>query len=117
MDNGFISAGGGAFENLDALRRVAEVIHGAQAFVLALIKQDRPAMVINAGSKHGITYPPGNPAYNVTKAGVRSLTESLACELRELNVCPVSAHLLIPGFTYTGMTSGLYRKTPNRVDT
>ncbi|MGB0996791.1 MAG: SDR family NAD(P)-dependent oxidoreductase [Pseudomonadales bacterium] len=108
MNNAGISAGGGTFENLDGWRRVMEVnlwgvIHGAQAFVPALIKQDRPAMVINTGSKQGITNPPGNPAYNVTKAGVRSLTESLAHELRELNDCPVSAHLLIPGFTYTGM--------------
>ncbi|MEC7251647.1 MAG: SDR family oxidoreductase, partial [Pseudomonadota bacterium] len=59
--------------------------------------------VINTGSRQGITNPPGSPAYNVTKAGVGSVTESLAREQREWKDCPVSTHLLIPGFTCTGM--------------
>ena len=88
------------------------VIHGAQAFVPALIKQDKPAMVINTGSRQGITNPPGSPAYNVTKAGVRSLTESLAREQRELNDCPVSTHLIIPGFTCTGMIRRVVPEPP-----
>ena len=34
--------------------------------------------VVNTGSKQGITHPPGDTAYNVSKAGVKTLTEALA---------------------------------------
>lgn len=81
------------------------VLHGVQAFVPAMLAGDRPGIVINTGSKQGITSPPGNAAYNLSKAGVRSFTESLAHELRVTSGGRVSAHLLIPGFTYTGMTN------------
>ena len=58
------------------------VLHGIQAFVPAMIASDRPGLVINTGSKQGITQPPGNTAYNVSKAGVKALTEGLAHTLR-----------------------------------
>ncbi len=80
------------------------VIHGVQAFVPAMLANDAPGIVVNTGSKQGITSPPGNPAYNLSKAGVRSYTESLAHALRETTGDRISAHLLIPGFTHTGMT-------------
>ncbi len=57
--------------------------------------------IINTGSKQGITTPPGNTAYNVSKAGVKVLTEALA---HDLLGTAVTAHLLIPGFTFTGLT-------------
>jgi NAD(P)-dependent dehydrogenase (short-subunit alcohol dehydrogenase family) len=81
------------------------VLHGVQAFVPALIESGRPGIVINTGSKQGITQPPGNTAYNVAKAGVKALTEGLAHTLRQKAGDRVTAHLLIPGFTYTGMTN------------
>ena len=77
------------------------VINGVQAFTPALIAAGRPAAIINTGSKQGITTPPGNTAYNVSKAGIKVLTEGLA---HDLLGTPVSAHLLIPGFTFTGFT-------------
>jgi NAD(P)-dependent dehydrogenase (short-subunit alcohol dehydrogenase family) len=80
------------------------VINGVQAFVPAMLAQSGPALVVNTGSKQGITLPPGNSAYNVSKAGVKAYTELLAHELRQAAPGRVSAHLLIPGFTYTGMT-------------
>ncbi|MDF0488425.1 SDR family NAD(P)-dependent oxidoreductase [Sphingomonas sp. H39-1-10] len=80
------------------------VLHGVQAFVPAMLAQDRPGIVINTGSKQGITSPPDNYAYNLSKAGVRSYTESLSHALRDAAGDRVSAHLLIPGFTFTGMT-------------
>jgi NAD(P)-dependent dehydrogenase (short-subunit alcohol dehydrogenase family) len=81
------------------------VIHGAQAFGPAMVSHGEPAVIINTGSKQGITTPPGNPAYNVSKAGVKAYTEALAHELRNLPGAKVSAHLLIPGFVHTGMTA------------
>jgi NAD(P)-dependent dehydrogenase (short-subunit alcohol dehydrogenase family) len=80
------------------------VLHGVQAFVPAMIDSGRPGVVINTGSKQGITQPPGNTAYNVAKAGVKALTEGLAHTLRQKAGNRVTAHLLVPGFTFTGMT-------------
>lgn len=80
------------------------VVHAVEAFVPTLLAHGKPAMLINTGSKQGITSPPGNPAYNMSKAALRNYTESLAHALRESAPGRISAHLLIPGFTYTGMT-------------
>jgi NAD(P)-dependent dehydrogenase (short-subunit alcohol dehydrogenase family) len=80
------------------------VIHGVQAFAPAMIAQRTPCAIVNTGSKQGITCPPGNTAYNVSKAGVKVVTEALAHDLRNTDGCAVTAHLLIPGFTFTGLT-------------
>jgi NAD(P)-dependent dehydrogenase (short-subunit alcohol dehydrogenase family) len=80
------------------------VVHGVQAFVPAMIEAGLHGIVVNTGSKQGITQPPGNTVYNVSKSAVKALTEGLAHTLREKTAGRISAHLLIPGFTYTGMT-------------
>ena len=80
------------------------VIHGVQIFTPTMTAQDLPGAIINTGSKQGITTPPGDTAYNVSKAGIKVLTEALAHDLRNQAGCQVTAHLLIPGFTYTGFT-------------
>lgn len=82
------------------------VVHVTQAFVPAMLEGEAPGVVVNTGSKQGITSPPGNAAYNLSKAGVRSFTESLAHALREATGDRMTAHLLIPGFTHTAMTGG-----------
>ena len=102
---------GKPWENLDAWRALLEinlwgVVQGVQAFAGAMLASARPGLIINTGSKQGITLPPGNSAYNVSKAGVKAFTELLAHELRESGGS-VSAHLLIPGFTHTGMTGAV----------
>jgi NAD(P)-dependent dehydrogenase (short-subunit alcohol dehydrogenase family) len=109
MNNAGVGGGGHPFENPDGWRRVmgvnlGGVINGVHAFAQPIIDQNRPALIINTGSKQGITTPPGDTAYNVSKAGIKVLTEGLAHTLRDLDGCQVSAHLLIPGFTFTGMT-------------
>jgi NAD(P)-dependent dehydrogenase (short-subunit alcohol dehydrogenase family) len=81
------------------------VIHGSRVFGPKMIAHGEPAMIINTGSKQGITTPPGDPAYNVAKAGVKAFTEALQHELRNTQDCRVSAHLLIPGFVYTPLTA------------
>jgi len=82
------------------------VVHGVEAFVPRLLEAGSPAVIINTGSKQGITSPPGNAAYNMSKAALRNFSESLSHALRTASQGRVSAHLLIPGFTYTGMTGG-----------
>ncbi|MBE7184241.1 MAG: SDR family NAD(P)-dependent oxidoreductase [Methylobacterium mesophilicum] len=89
------------------------VIHGTRAFVPAMIRRGRPGLVINTGSKQGITTPPGDPAYNTAKAGVKVFTEALAHELRNTDGAEkLSAHLLIPGFVWTGLTRGERTEKP-----
>jgi NAD(P)-dependent dehydrogenase (short-subunit alcohol dehydrogenase family) len=109
MNNAGVGGGGHAFENPDAWRRVLAVnlfgvINGVQAFTAEMIAQGRPAAIVNTGSKQGITTPPGDTAYNVSKAGVKVLTEGLAHTLRNTPGCQVQAHLLVPGFVFTGLT-------------
>ncbi|RUM08330.1 SDR family NAD(P)-dependent oxidoreductase [Rhizobium chutanense] len=81
------------------------VLNGTQAFFPFIEAHGERAVIINTGSKQGITTPPGNPAYNVSKAAVKSYTEALAHELRNRENCAVSAHLLIPGWVHTAMTA------------
>ena len=109
MNNAGISPGARMFGPLEKWRRVLEVnlwgvINGVQTFAPRMIAHGGDAAIVNTGSKQGITTPPGDPAYNVAKAGVKVVTEQLAHELRNLPDCRVTAHLLIPGFTHTGMT-------------
>ena len=81
------------------------VVHGTQVFVPEMIARGRAGLVINTGSKQGITTPPGNAGYNVSKAGVKAFTEALEHELRNTDGCKLRAHLLIPGFVWTELTA------------
>ena len=81
------------------------IIHGSRIFAPGMIARGRPGLIINTGSKQGITTPPGDPAYNVSKAGVKAFTEALQHELRNTLGCRITAHLLIPGFVFTPLTA------------
>lgn len=111
MNNAGVGRGGAAYERYDDWRRVLGVnlwgvINGVQVFVPAMLAQETPGLVINTGSKQGITTPPGDTAYNVSKAGVKVLTEGLEHSLRNAEGGRrVTAHLLVPGFVWTGMTA------------
>ena len=59
------------------------MINGVHAFTEAMIAQGTDAMIVNTGSKQGITCPPGDTAYNVSKAGVKVITEGLQHQLRD----------------------------------
>ena len=110
MNNAGIQPGSTMFGPAANWERVLDVnlwgaIRGTQAFVPAMIARGRPGLVINTGSKQGITTPPGDPAYNVSKAALKAFTEALQHELRNTEGCRISAHLFIPGFVFTGLTS------------
>lgn len=105
------------WENLEVWRNQVEInlwgiIYGCQAFVPAMLASGVRGAVINTGSKQGITNPPGGYAYNLSKAGVKAYTESLAHALREEEDCRLTAHLLVPGFTYTGMIARFIPEKP-----
>lgn len=110
MNNAGIQPGSQMFGPAENWQRILAVnlwgvIHGSQIFVPRMIERGRPGLIINTGSKQGITTPPGDPAYNVSKAGVKALTEALQHELRNTKPGLVRAHLLIPGFVFTGLTA------------
>ena len=111
MNNAGTAPGGGPWDHIDRWRRVLEVnlwgvIHGVQVFAPAMLAQGTPGAIVNTGSKQGITCPPGDTAYNASKAAVKVLTEALAHSLRNEAGAGITAHLLVPGSTFTGMTRG-----------
>ncbi|MEM6306116.1 MAG: SDR family NAD(P)-dependent oxidoreductase, partial [Pseudomonadota bacterium] len=116
MNNAGIGRGSSALGDRAAWAKMLAVnlwgpINGCMAFVPDMIARGFPGAVINTGSKQGITTPPGNPGYNVSKVGLRAYTEALAHELRNGENPQVTAHLLIPGFVHMPMI-GLPEKHP-----
>jgi NAD(P)-dependent dehydrogenase (short-subunit alcohol dehydrogenase family) len=108
MNNAGREGGGGIGAGAEVWQRTIATnlmgaLYGVQSFLPAMIDADWPCAIVNTGSKQGITLPPGDTAYNVSKAGLKALTESLAHDLL-VTGGRVTAHLLIPGFTYTGFT-------------
>lgn len=61
--------------------------------------------VIITGSKQGITNPPGNPAYNASKSAIKTIAEHLHFDLAKSSP-KTSVHMLVPGWTFTGLTGG-----------
>ena len=90
------------------------VINGINTFLPLIQKSQGPSAIVLTGSKQGITNPPGNPAYNCSKSAVKTLAEHLSHDLRTSSnpaYSPqISVHLLIPGWTYTGLSGN---KGPN----
>jgi NAD(P)-dependent dehydrogenase (short-subunit alcohol dehydrogenase family) len=110
MNNAGIQPGSAMFGPAENWERVFAVnlwgvIHGCRVFAPGMIARGRPGLIINTGSKQGVTTLPGDPAYNVAKAGVKAFTEALQHELRNTPGCLVNAHLLLPGFVFTGLTA------------
>lgn len=108
MCNAGIQPGSDMFDSAGTWSRVLDVnlwgiVNMCQVLVPDMVAASRPGLVINTGSKQGITTPPGDPAYNVSKSGVRVFTEALAHHLREEGT-ELSVHLLIPGFVFTDLT-------------
>lgn len=116
VNNAGTGLGGGPLERPEEWQRVLDVnlwgvVHSCQVFVPPMLQRGLPALVVNVGSKQGITCPPGNAAYNVSKAGVKAYTEALEHELRQTPPrapsatvgVGVRAHLLVPGWTDTAI--------------
>jgi NAD(P)-dependent dehydrogenase (short-subunit alcohol dehydrogenase family) len=118
MNNAAVGHGSKSWGTLNRWKAILDVnlwgvIHGVDAFAPRMLAQGAPAAIVNTGSKQGITNPPGDPAYAVAKAGVRALTEQLAHALRNEAGGQVTAHLLVPGWTFTAMTAGDKTEKPD----
>jgi NAD(P)-dependent dehydrogenase (short-subunit alcohol dehydrogenase family) len=109
MCNAGREGGGGILADENVWRRTIETnlwgaIHCLQLFLPDMMAANLPGAVILTGSKQGITLPPGDTAYNVSKAALKALAESVSHDLVKETGGRVTAHLLLPGFTYTGFT-------------
>lgn len=119
MNNAGVALPAGApWESRDALDTILNVnlmgvINGCQAFIPAMLDSGVAGAIINTGSKQGITRPPGNFAYNLSKAGVVAYTESVAHALRQIDGGGLTAHLLVPGFVYSAMVSRFLPEKPD----
>ena len=108
VNNAVTRIGRGMDAPLEEWRRsldinVMGVVNGVRAFLPSMQATAKPGLVVNVGSKQGITNPPGHPVYNMAKAAVKSFTETLAHDLRQNPDGQISAHLLVPGWTTTGL--------------
>jgi NAD(P)-dependent dehydrogenase (short-subunit alcohol dehydrogenase family) len=76
------------------------VVHGVRTFVPMLLAQGEPSHVVNTSSIAGLLPSPTIGPYNVAKAGVVALSETLDMELREVDA-PVGVSVLCPGVVPT----------------
>ncbi len=107
---------GGGWAGLDSWRLVMEtnfwgVAHGVDAFAAAMAAQASPSAIVVTGSKNGVINIPDAAAYAVSKSAANALTEQLAFHLSR-TAPQVSVHLLLPGWTVTGMTPPEYLDHP-----
>lgn len=75
-------------------------IHGCQVFTPILREAGQPAGIINVASAAAFGAAPGMAAYNVSKAGVLSLSETLAAELSGTGI---NVTVLCPTFVKTNI--------------
>lgn len=114
MNNAGVGTGGGALDPLTAWEKTIGVntwgpIHGCQAFIPAMKATGKPGLIVNTGSKQGITMPPGNLAYNVSKAALKAYTEGLEHELRSDKEGKLCSALLVPGWVNTSIVAKTIR--------
>ncbi|PHH92018.1 hypothetical protein CDD83_9303 [Cordyceps sp. RAO-2017] len=85
------------------------IVNGLNTFlpVVQDAAKSKPTAIVITGSKQGITNPPGNPAYNASKAAVKSLAEHLSWDLKDQKT---TVHLLVPGWTFTGLVADFLHK-------
>lgn len=75
------------------------VVRGCQTFV-PLMKEQRSGHLVNTASLAGLVHGPGMSSYNVTKAGVVALSETLSFELAPFGI---SVSAVCPGFFRTNL--------------
>ena len=112
MNNAAVQVGGSALTtSMDVFSKVLSVntlgpIHGCQAFVPFMKNKNQSGLIVNTGSKQGITMPPGNLTYNVSKAALKTWTEGLEHELMMERINgggQLRAALLVPGWVNTSI--------------
>jgi NAD(P)-dependent dehydrogenase (short-subunit alcohol dehydrogenase family) len=107
INNAGVSAGGTAIgeADLDDWNWVLGInlwgpIHGCHVFAPILREAGQPGGIINVASAAAFGAAPGMAAYNVSKAGVLSLSETLAAELSGTGI---NVTVLCPTFVKTNI--------------
>ena len=108
FNNAGISKGGGPMTDIETVQFTMGVntfgpIHGCLAFVPKMQASGQIGIIVNTGSKQGITMPPGNLTYNMSKAALKCYTEGLEHELRTNGNGKLRAALLVPGWVNTSI--------------
>lgn len=103
-------AGGGHFDGVSEADwhwlldiNLLGVVRGCRAFT-PLFKQQEHGVLVNIASMAGLLNPPGMASYNVAKAGVVALSETLAAELSPWNIHTL---LVCPSFFPTHLNESL----------
>lgn len=115
FNNAGVGSGGNSLTDIDTVQSTMGVntfgpIHGCLAFVPKMKESGEPGIIVNTGSKQGITMPPGNLTYNVSKAALKCYTEGLEYDLRNEKDGKLRASLLIPGWVNTSIMLKNIRK-------
>lgn len=76
------------------------VVHGLRAFIPRMLEGGQPGHVVNTASTAGLAAFPQIGSYNVSKAGVVALSETLWHELHHLGA-PIGTSVLCPGIVAT----------------
>jgi len=76
------------------------VAHAIRHFVPKMLKQDHPSHIVNTASAAGLLSTSGMSAYNASKHGVVTLSETLFYELAELN-SQIGVSVLCPAWVAT----------------
>ena len=87
------------------------VIHGIRHFLPPMLAQAEGGHVVNTASAAGLLSTPGMAAYNVSKHGVVTLSETLYGELRTLKA-KVDVSLLCPAWVATGIHESERNRQP-----
>ena len=88
------------------------VIYGCQAVVPKMRAQGR-GYIVNVASAAGLLAPPSMSAYNVTKAGVVSLSETLYAEYKSQGI---RVSVVCPTFFRTNIVGGMRGATTKKED-
>lgn len=122
FNNAGVKIAAGACDSPELWREQLEVnllsmVATQHVFLPEMIKMPESGAIVNLGSKEGITTPPGFAAYNASKAAVKVLTEQLSHQLLKETNSRLTAHLLVPGYTWTDMNDpGMDERRGNKPD-
>lgn len=114
---GVIAIGSKPWEGRKKLQNILNinfmgVVNLCNVFIPSMLKHREEGVVVNTASKQGITRPPGNYAYNLSKTAVVAYTEAISHAFINEEGCKLKSHLLIPAFVYTPMISAFIPDKP-----
>ncbi|WP_141732166.1 SDR family oxidoreductase [Oligoflexus tunisiensis] len=85
------------------------VVRGCQIFT-SLFKKQGFGHIVNVASIAGLIHSPEMNSYNVTKAGVVALSDTMKSELKQFNI---KVSVVCPGFFPTNLTENTRSPNPN----